>query len=264
MTSTRPLAIVTGASSGIGADLAREFARHGHDLVLTARRTEPMRALADELKALGAASTIISGGPEQARRRRGAGARPRISRARDRRACEQCGTRRRRAISRIRSSASFRNALRECRRAHGAHARAAPGDGKTRPRPRAARRVDGVVSARAIDGGLLREQGICAQLRRSDQLRAPRHGCDSHDALPGTDAPEFTAVANTGSSMLFDGPGAAVMTSAEVARQGYRAMAAGKRVHIAGFMNKVIAASGRFSPHAISLPVTSAILKPGK
>jgi short-subunit dehydrogenase len=53
------------------------------------------------------------------------------------------------------------------------------------------------------------------------------------------------------------------MTSAEVARQGYRAMAAGKRVHITGMMNKLVAASGRFSPHAISLPVTEAILKPG-
>src|SRR6185312_2700163 len=51
MPGTRPLALVTGASSGIGADLAREFTRHGHDVVLTARRVAPMETLAIELRA---------------------------------------------------------------------------------------------------------------------------------------------------------------------------------------------------------------------
>lgn len=50
---------MTAASSGIGADLAREAARDGNDLLLLARRREPMEALADELKAAGAAATII-------------------------------------------------------------------------------------------------------------------------------------------------------------------------------------------------------------
>ncbi len=44
------MALVTGASSGLGVALARELARRGHDLVLTARSEAPMTTLAAELK----------------------------------------------------------------------------------------------------------------------------------------------------------------------------------------------------------------------
>lgn len=50
MQTKNPIALITGASSGIGRALCDEFARDGHDLILSARSVDTMQAQAADLR----------------------------------------------------------------------------------------------------------------------------------------------------------------------------------------------------------------------
>src|SRR5215471_754676 len=61
MESGKPTALITGASFGIGLELARIFARENHNLVLVARNADKLRQLASELeKSHGTRSLILA------------------------------------------------------------------------------------------------------------------------------------------------------------------------------------------------------------
>jgi hypothetical protein len=56
---TERVTLITGASAGIGAELARIFAANAHRVALVARRGDRLETLAAELRAKGAAEPII-------------------------------------------------------------------------------------------------------------------------------------------------------------------------------------------------------------
>jgi short-subunit dehydrogenase len=56
---TTRIALITGASSGIGAELARIFSAHGHRVALVARRADRLRALAAALAQAGGEPPLI-------------------------------------------------------------------------------------------------------------------------------------------------------------------------------------------------------------
>ncbi len=55
----RRVALVTGASAGLGVEYARLFAAEGHDVVLVARREDALERVAEELRAQGVRAHVI-------------------------------------------------------------------------------------------------------------------------------------------------------------------------------------------------------------
>jgi uncharacterized protein len=56
---TERVTLITGASAGIGTELARVFASNGHRVVLVARRADRLKTLSGEITAAGGAAPIV-------------------------------------------------------------------------------------------------------------------------------------------------------------------------------------------------------------
>ena len=73
---------------------------------------------------------------------------------------------------------------------------------------------------------------------------------------PGPTTSEFAQVANMQGVGLLEGP-MPMMTAAEVARQGYAALKAGRPEMITGLVNRITAMSTRFTPTPIMLEIVA-------
>ena len=258
--SARPLALVTGASSGIGADLARELARDGHDLVLAARTVAPMEALATEVAAHGAGTVVIPVDLSQP------GAAANLASAIEARGLtldvlvNNAGLG---AVGRFDETDPGRIgemlqvnivALTELTRL-------------LLPGMVARRRgkVMLVASTAAFQPGPHMAVYFATKayvLSFGEAIGYELHGTGVTVTVlcPGATTTNFQQVAKMSDLPFFSNSGPQVMSAAVVARLGYRGLKTGQRVVITGLLNRIIALGGRFAPHPISLPVTKALM----
>jgi hypothetical protein len=251
-------ALVTGASSGIGLELARQFAADGYDLVLVARSADALErlaaGLAREFRVKAAAIAFDLGRPDAGRE---------LVRTLDQRAL---------AIDVLVNNAGF-----------GATGPFAEGSTDTHVGivdvnvravvevthelwPRIVRNKRGgvlnVASTAAFQPGPFMAV-YCASktfvLSFTEALWEEARGTGVHVTClcPGYTESAFHARAGTDKVRLARGR---AMSSAQVAAEGYRAFQANRRVKITGLTNALMAHSAAITPHALLLRIARFLL----
>jgi short-subunit dehydrogenase len=257
----RPVTLITGASTGIGAALAHEFAAHGHELVLVARRAQALDALADAIVGKGAARPTVL--PADLRRGDAAQA---IAAALERRGLEP---------DVVVNNAGFGLA----------------GTADALDRAEQLAMID--VNVRALTelslgfidslerrrGGILNVASIAAfmpgpgmavyyaskayVLSFSEALHRelkPK-GVRVTALCPGPVPTEFQARAGMRDDAF---PGLLTRSAEQVASDGYRGLMQGRRVVIPGAANRAGALAGRLAPHTVALPMLRRFYPVGK
>ncbi len=257
----RTRALVTGASSGIGAELARVLAARGHDLVLTARGVAQLEALAGELTAKHGirAEAIAADLADPA----GAG---RLTAALAERDLE---------IDVLVNNAGI-----------GMHGAFAEGDPKTQldllqvnvaslthltrlllpgMLARRAGRILNVASTAAFVPGPFmavyyasKAYVLSLSVALSNELAAT--GVTVTALCPGPTRTRFQTTAGVDRAKLFRGGG--VMEAAEVARWGYQGMMAGKPIVVPGLRNRLLAGSSGLAPRTWTARIARALQDP--
>ena len=249
--------LVTGASSGIGTEMARQLASRGHGVTLVARRAERLEELAAELaeqhKITATAIPCDLGDPiARAELIEGLRAGPALAGL-----CNNAGYG-------INGRVSANDADRERQMVelnvvalHDLTLRVLPG--MIERGTGAILNVASTAAFQPLPGFASYAATKAFVLSFSEALNAELSGTGvSCSALcPGPVKTEFAAVA--GSTMSESLPDFAMVTAEEVARQAIDAMENGSRTAIPGIANQVQALLGRIAPRSLVLPLAGRI-----
>jgi short-subunit dehydrogenase len=248
-------ALVTGASSGIGSELARELARRGHHLTLVARREERLRSLAQEISQElgGEAETRVCDLAD--------------AEARERLVQELPGSGR--SVEILVNNAGFGH--------NGDFALADTGRAVRMVRLNVEAVVD--LCGRYLEGMVRRGRGAVLNVASTAAFQ-PLPGQAAYAAsksfvlsfseavrteltgtgvtvtavCPGPVRTEFMEQAGLG-EVEERTPGAVWMSAGEVAREAVRGVEHGKRVVVPGALNRAGAIAGQHAPRAVALPL---------
>jgi short-subunit dehydrogenase len=250
-------ALITGASSGLGLEYARLFAADKHDIVIVARRRERLDSIAAELqKAHGIRAHVVAadlGTPDGASRvvaevkrlglevdflvnNAGFGTRGDFSRLDAAREAEQVQVN---VAALVTLTRAFLPAMLARRRGRVLNIGSTAGF-------QAGPYMAVYYATKAFVNSFT--EGIAYEVRGS--------GVTATVSCPGATATEFAEVAGTSKSRLF---AMGASTAADVAREGYRAMIAGRAMTVHGLKNKFATLLVRFTPRAIARAVAASL-----
>lgn len=259
--SSESTCVVTGASSGIGAEIARELASRGHGVTLVARREERLRELAEELSAVRVEVVACD-----------------LADAAERRRLFAEVAERGLTVEVLVNNAGFGSAGRVDRLDHEMEVRMvrtnveAPVDLCMEYVPQMVERGRGAVlnlASTAAFQPLPRQATYAAtkafMLSYSETMHEDLKGTGVSVTVlcPGPVRTEFTQ--GTGLEVSDEKVPAFFWKDApEVARAGVRGLEKGKRTVVAGRLNAIGAVAGRLAPRGVVLPLASRVTPLGK
>ena len=248
-------ALITGASSGIGAEIARQLARRGHGVTLVARREERLRELASELAgAHGIQAETVAADLGEREGRDGVAARLSELGLEVEILVNNAGFGNSAALAQADRERLLEMVRLNCEALVDLQARYTPA--------MVARRRGAVINVAStaafqpmpLTATYAATKAFVLSLTEATHAELAAHGVAATALCPGPVRTEFADVAGVGESedKL---PGVFWTTPEEVARAAVEGAERGKRVVVPGVVNRAGAISGQHSPRALVLPL---------